>query len=114
MMRDVSMEEASRLGKTSPLGEERSRTVIFVPALVRAGLRARERAVLRPKTPAPTMRMLEGIGGPFLLLLSSRGGELEEEGGRDEGLVSGKGRLEMAGGYLPFYLFRLEKEKKGK
>ena len=38
----------------------------MVVDLGRSGLRARERAVLSPKTPAPTMRMLEG-GGPFSL-----------------------------------------------
>ena len=82
------MEEASRLGKTPGSGE-RSRTVILVE-LGRAGLRARERAVLSPKTPAPTMRMLEGGGGPFsprgeggfaVVLKGDGEGLQQEEGG---------------------------------
>lgn len=82
------MEEASRLGKTPGCGE-RSRTVIVVD-LGRSGLRARERAVLSPKTPAPTMRMLEGSGpfslrgeGGFALVLKGDGEGLQ--GGRLEG-----------------------------
>lgn len=89
------MEEASRLGKTPGCGE-RSRTVMVVD-LGRSGLRARERAVLSPKTPAPTMRMLEGSGpfslrgeGGFALVLKGdgeglQGGMLEEGGERRRG-----------------------------
>lgn len=52
------MEEASRAGKTPGVGE-RSRTVMVVA--LNSGRLVRARAVESPKTPAPTMRMEEGM-----------------------------------------------------
>lgn len=53
----------------------------------RSGLRARERAVLSPKTPAPTIRMLEG-SGPFSL--RGEGGFAVVLKGDGEGLQAGR------------------------
>jgi hypothetical protein len=53
MMREVSMEEAVGEGKG-----ERSRRVMVVRE--KEGRRERERAVERPKTPEPMMRIEEG------------------------------------------------------
>lgn len=58
-MREVSMDEASRAGKTPGVGE-RSTTVRVLEA--NSGRVARARAVERPKTPAPMMRIEEGGG----------------------------------------------------
>lgn len=52
-MREVSIEEPSGEGKG-----ERSMSVIFV--FLKEGRRERERAVERPKTPWPTMRIERG------------------------------------------------------
>lgn len=59
----------------------------MVVDLGRSGLRARERAVLSPKTPAPTMRMLDG-GGPFSL--RGEGGFAVVLKGDGEGLQGGR------------------------
>ena len=56
MMRDESIEEASRAGKTSGSGE-RSMIVIGVSEGI-SEHRVRARAVLRPNTPEPIIRML--------------------------------------------------------
>lgn len=53
MIREVSIEEPSAVGKV-----ERSITVIFVEA--NEGRVERERAVERPNTPDPTMRIVLG------------------------------------------------------
>lgn len=69
------MDDASRAGKTPGSGE-RSTTVIVVEE--KSGRVARATAVLRPKTPAPTMRIEEG-GGEFWAVVVLVEGE-EEEG----------------------------------
>lgn len=66
MMREVSIEEPSGLGKG-----ERSRTVTFVCR--KDGRRERASAVERPNTPLPTIRIVFGVGEVVAMCKSSIG-----------------------------------------
>ena len=77
MMRLVSTLAASTAGKAAPEASDRSTTVM--EHVENSGRRVRARAVLRPNTPEPTMRMDDGGEKVVVLVFGGQDGEEGEE-----------------------------------